>query len=217
MDFAQIFDMLLHVDQVLGTVIQQYGDWVYMILFLIIFSETGLVVFPFLPGDSLIFIAGAFCASGDMDPWLLSSLLTVGAVLGNMVNYWVGSLVGHKVYTHNYRWIDKDALQKTHAFFEKHGGKTIVLCRFVPVIRTFAPFVAGMSGMPFVRFQLFNIGGALLWCVGLIWAGYFFGNIAFIRDHLSTIAVIGVSAAVVPVALGILIKMIKRMYLKYKA
>ena len=175
------------------------------------------MVFPFLPGDSLIFIAGAFCASGDMDPWLLSSLLTVGAVLGNMVNYWVGSLVGHKVYTHNYRWIDKDALQKTHAFFEKHGGKTIVLCRFVPVIRTFAPFVAGMSGMPFVRFQLFNIGGALLWCVGLIWAGYFFGNIAFIRDHLSTIAVIGVSAAVVPVALGILIKMIKRMYLKYKA
>jgi membrane-associated protein len=202
MDFLQFFDMLLHVDKYLGAFIAQYGTLVYAVLFAIVFCETGLVVMPFLPGDSLLFIAGAFCATGAMNTGLLILLLLVAAVSGNTVNYWIGSAIGHKVFTHDYRWIDKEALRKTHAFYERHGGKTIVLARFVPIVRTFAPFVAGVSEMTFAKFQLFNFIGALLWVVGLVAAGYFFGNIPVIRDHLNTIVLIGVGAAVVPLALG---------------
>ena len=202
MDFLQFFDMIIHVDKYLGTFIEQYGTMVYMVLFAIVFCETGLVVLPFLPGDSLLFIAGAFCATGAMNEWLLMGLLIVAAVSGNTVNYWIGRAIGQKVFTHDYRWIDKDALRKTHAFYENHGGKTIILARFVPVVRTFAPFVAGVSAMTFAKFQFFNIVGALAWVVGLVVAGYFFGNIPLIRDHLNTIVIVGVGAAVIPVALG---------------
>lgn len=202
MDFMQYLDMIVHVDKYLGTFIAQYGTAIYAVLFAIVFCETGLVVVPFLPGDTLLFVAGAFCASGAMETWLLVLLLVIAAVTGNTVNYWIGRAIGHKVFTHDYRWLDKAALTKTHAFYENHGGKTIVLARFVPIVRTFAPFVAGVSEMTFTKFQTFNVIGALLWVAGLVAAGYFFGNIPVIRNHLSAIVLIGVGAAVVPVALG---------------
>lgn len=200
MEFSQLIDLLLHVDKSLGIMLATYGPAVYALLFVIVFAETGLVVFPFLPGDTLLFVGGAFCASGAMNVWLLVGLLIVAAVTGNTVNYFVGRTIGHKVYTHNYRWLDRTSLQKTHAFFEIHGGKTIVLARWLPVVRTFAPFVAGVSEMSPRKFQLYNVSGAALWVATLVAAGYFFGNIPLIRDHLNTIVLIGVAAAVVPVA-----------------
>jgi len=202
MDFMDFLGMVLHVDKYLGMFIAQYGTMVYAVLFAIVFCETGLVVLPFLPGDTLLFVAGAFCATGAMNEWILIALLITAAVSGNTVNYWIGSAIGHKVFTHDYRWLDKDALRKTHAFYENHGGKTIILARFIPVVRTFAPFVAGVSEMTFAKFQFFNIVGAAAWVVGLVAAGYFFGNIPIIRDHLTTIVLLGVGAAVIPVALG---------------
>jgi membrane-associated protein len=211
MDFMQFFDMILHVDKTLGMLLEQYGLYVYAVLFAIIFCETGLVVLFFFPGDTLLFIAGAFCATGQMDLGLLIFLLVVAAVSGNTLNFWIGEKIGQRVFTHDYKWINKDALRRTHTFFEKHGGKTIILARFVPVVRTFAPFVAGVSDMTHARFQFYNITGALLWVISLVTAGYFFGNIPVVRDHLTTIVLVGVSAAVVPVALGGLWKVSKRM------
>ncbi|TDK66554.1 VTT domain-containing protein [Sapientia aquatica] len=202
MDLMQFFDMILHVDKTLGLFIDQYGTAIYVILFAIVFCETGLIVLPFLPGDSLLFIAGTFCATGAMDVWLLCVLLILAAVLGNTVNYWVGSAIGHKVYEKDYAWLDKAALQKTHSFYEKHGGKTIILARFLPIVRTFAPFVAGVSEMTHKKFQLFNVIGALLWVVLLVSAGYFLGAIPLLRDHLNTIVLVGVGAAIVPLLLG---------------
>ncbi|HEY9572543.1 MAG TPA: VTT domain-containing protein [Pusillimonas sp.] len=204
-----LFNMILHIDQFLGDWVTQYGEWIYLVLFLIIFGETGLVVLPFLPGDSLLFIAGAFGASGLLDPVMLSGILIVAAVLGNTVNYSIGRYIGPKVFTSDSRFLDRNALIKTHAFYEKHGGKTIVLSRFLPIFRTFAPFVAGVGSMNVLRFQLFNISGAVLWVGGLVTLGYFFGNVPIIKEHLSTIVLIGVSAAAVPVVLGALWKLFK--------
>lgn len=212
MDLMQFFSMLLHVDETLGMLLANYGIYVYAVLFAIVFCETGLVVLFFFPGDTLLFIAGAFCATGEMNYALLSALLILAAVTGNTLNYWIGSRIGQRVFTHDYRWINKEALQKTHDFFERHGGKTIILARFVPVVRTFAPFVAGVSAMPHSRFQLFNITGAVLWVVSLVTAGYFFGNIPVVRDHLTAIVLVGVGAAVVPMALGGLYKYGRRMF-----
>lgn len=202
MDFVQFLDMLVHVDKAMGTLIQNYGVYVYAVLFAIVFCETGLVVLFFFPGDTLLFIAGAFCATGEMNLGLLIFLLTTAAVLGNTTNYWIGEAIGQRVFTHDYRWINKDALRRTHEFFERHGGKTIILARFVPVVRTFAPFVAGVSDMTHSRFQMFNVTGALLWVVSLTVAGYLFGNAPFVRDHLTAIVLFGVGIAVVPMALG---------------
>lgn len=202
MDFMQFIDVILHVDKSLGFLIQEYGTLIYAVLFLIIFCETGLVVVPFLPGDTLLFIGGAFCATGEMNIWALLGLLIIAATTGNTLNYWIGRKIGEKVFTHDYRWLDQKALQRTHAFYERHGGKTIILSRFVPVVRTFAPFVAGVSQMTFSKFQSFNISGGLLWVIGLVSAGYFFGNIPVIRDHLTTIVLVGVGAAAIPVAMG---------------
>ena len=199
MDFAQMLDLLLHIDKSLDSMLVNYGSMVYVLLFAIVFAETGLVVFPFLPGDTLLFVGGAFCANGAMHAGLLISLLAIAAIAGNTVNYYVGRAIGTKVFTRNYRWLDRAALEKTHSFFEAHGGKTIVLARWLPVIRTFAPFVAGVSGMGLGRFQIYNVSGALLWVVVLVMGGYFFGNIPVIRDHLNTIVLIGVAAAVLPV------------------
>ncbi len=210
MDLMHILEMILHVDKYLGDVIAQYGTLVYIVLSGIVFGETGLVVLPFLPGDTLLFIGGAFCASGAMNIWLLMAAVITAAVAGNTVNYWIGSAIGHRVFTQDYRWIDKAALQKTHSFYEKHGGKTIILSRFIPIVRTFAPFVAGVSDMTFAKFQFYNITGAVLWVVSLVSAGYFFGNIPGVRDHLSTIVLIGVGAAVLPLALGALWKGLQR-------
>ncbi|MBB1628008.1 hypothetical protein A9974_22460 [Achromobacter sp. UMC71] len=201
--------MVLHIDQTLGVWVQQYGVWVYLVLFLIVFAETGLVVLPFLPGDSLLFIAGAFGATGNLDPILLAVLLIVAAVTGNTLNYAIGRYIGPRVFSMNLRFLDRGALMRTHAFYEKHGGKTIVMSRFIPVVRTFAPFVAGVADMPVARFQLFNITGALLWVIGLVAAGYFFGNIPLVREHLNTIVLLGLAAAIVPVVGAALFKLLR--------
>ena len=210
----QFVNLVLHIDKFLGVFIQQYGAWVYAVLFLIVFCETGLVVLPFLPGDSLLFIGGAFCASGEMNLGLLIVLLLVAAVGGNTLNYLIGKAIGPKVFNSHIpvleRFLDRAALQKTHNFYEKHGGKTIVLARFIPVVRTFAPFVAGASQMTLSRFQLFNFVGALVWVLLLVLLGYFFGNIPFIRQYLNVIVLVGIGAAVVPVVLGALWKMLRK-------
>ncbi len=202
MELSQFFDMILHVDKALPDMLAAYGAAVYVLLFIIVFAETGLVVFPFLPGDTLLFMGGALCADGSMDIWLLMTLLIIAAVTGNSVNYMIGKSIGNKAFTHNYRWLDRHALQKTHLFFETHGGKTIVLARWLPVVRTFAPFVAGISQMSMVKFQFFNISGAALWVAVLVTSGYHFGTIPFIKDHLNTIVLIGLAAAAVPVMLA---------------
>jgi membrane-associated protein len=206
--------LILHIDKSLGFFIQHYGGWVYAVLFLIVFCETGLVVLPFLPGDSLLFIGGAFAASGSMDLGALIALLLIAAILGNTVNYWIGRAIGPKVFDTHIpvleRFLDREALRKTQGFYERHGGKTIVLARFVPIVRTFAPFVAGASAMKASRFQLFNILGALIWVLLLVLLGYFFGNIPFIRQYLNVIALVGVCAAIVPIALGALWKVMRR-------
>jgi len=202
MNLSPLLDWILHVDkQHLEDLIRNYGSLVYFLLAAIVFSETGLVVTFFLPGDTLLFIGGAICAGGGMNVWFLMALLIVAAVSGSTLNYWIGSYIGQKVFTHNYRWIDQDALKKTHAFYERFGGITMVLSRFVPVVRTFAPFVAGVSEMTFSKFQAFNVSGAVLWVLLIVSCGYFFGNIPIFRDHLDKIILLGIGVAVVPVAL----------------
>ena len=208
MDLMQLFDMILHVDKMLDEVIKQYGTLAYFVLFAIIFCETAFVIFPFLPGDSLLFIAGAFSATGSLNIVVVITLFVLASVLGNTANYWIGSLIGHKILEKNYGWLDKNALMKTHEFYEKHGGKTVVLARFIPIVRTFAPFVAGISEMTHKTFQTFNVLGALLWIFSLVLCGYFFGNIPFIRDHLNTIVLFGVGVAIIPVILGAVWKLI---------
>ncbi|MGG1946263.1 DedA family protein [Trinickia sp. NRRL B-1857] len=206
--------LILHIDKFLGDFVHHYGAWVYAVLFLIVFCETGLVVLPFLPGDSLLFIGGAFCASGEMSLPSLIALLLVASIGGNSVNYWIGRAIGPKVFNTHIpvleRFLDRAALQKTHNFYERHGGKTIVLARFIPVVRTFAPFVAGVSDMRMGRFQFFNVTGAALWVLLLVLAGYFFGNIPFIRQYLNLIVLVGVGAAIVPVALAAVYKLLRK-------
>ncbi len=206
----QLSDLLLHIDSHLDLVVQQYGYWAYGLLFAIVFSETGLVVAPFLPGDSLLFISGAYCATEHFNYWTLSIGLVLAAVAGNTVNYFIGRWIGHRIFGSDFRWIDQDALRKTHNFYEKHGGKTIILARFLPIIRTFAPFVAGISEMAFGRFQLFNIVGASLWVFGLVAAGYFFGNIPIVRQNLNIIVLVGVAAAALPILLATLLRLVRR-------
>ncbi|MFM0417558.1 VTT domain-containing protein [Paraburkholderia aromaticivorans] len=207
-------NLVLHIDKFLGDFIHVYGAWVYAVLFLIVFCETGLVILPFLPGDSLLFIGGAFCATGEMNIGLLIVLLLVAAISGNTVNYMIGRAIGPRVFNSHIpfleRFLDRSALQKTHNFYEKHGGKTIVLARFIPVVRTFAPFVAGASEMTVSRFQLFSFAGAFFWVLLLTLLGYFFGNIPFIRQYLNVIVLVGIGAAVVPVVLGALWKMMRK-------
>ncbi|HEX8955299.1 MAG TPA: VTT domain-containing protein [Burkholderiaceae bacterium] len=198
------FDLILHVDKYMGEVIRQYGSLIYLLIAAIVFSETGFVVLFFLPGDTLLFIGGAFCASGQMHVGLLMLLLIAAAVAGNTLNYFIGRFIGHKVFTHNYRWLNQDALRKTHKFYEKYGGITVVLSRFLPVLRTFAPFVAGVSEMTLTKFQAYNFGGAALWVSLLVSLGYFFGNIPIFHDHLNSIVMIGVGAALLPVVVGAL-------------
>jgi len=193
---AQLVDMILHLDATLGQVIADYGVWVYALLFLIIFCETGLVVTPILPGDSLLFVAGAFAAKGDLNLALLLTSLSVAAILGNSANYAIGSYLGPRVFLWpDSRFFNRAALERAHRFYEKHGGKTLVITRFMPILRTFTPFVAGVSSMSFSRFQFFNVGGALLWIASLTIAGYFFGNLPFIKNNLTLVilAIIGVS------------------------
>lgn len=210
----QFVNLVLHIDKFLGVFIQQYGAWVYAVLFLIVFAETGLVIVPFLPGDSLLFIGGAFAASGEMSLSALILLLIVASVTGNTLNYMIGRAIGPAVFNTRIRglerFLDRAALQKTHDFYVRHGGKTIVLARFIPVVRTFAPFVAGVSQMSMKRFQFFNFAGAFFWVLLLVLLGYFFGNIPFIRNYLNVIVLVGIGAAVVPVIIGGVWKMLRK-------
>ena len=186
-----LLDFFLHLDVHLGELILNYGGWTYAILFLIIFMETGFVVTPFLPGDSLLFAAGTFAALGSLDPILLFFLLFAAAVLGDSVNYWIGSVVGLRAFEKKRRFLNQEHLEKTQRFFEKHGGKTIILARFVPIVRTFAPFVAGVGTMKYRNFVLYNILGAFLWTSLLVFSGYFIGNIPFVKENFE-IAIMGI-------------------------
>ncbi len=185
METLQFFiDILLHLDQHLDWVIRTYGTWTYAILFLIIFCETGLVITPFLPGDSLLFAAGTFVALGSLEMGLLTILLSLAAIAGDTVNYWIGHAMGPKVFTReNSRLLNKEHLERTHRFYQKYGGKTIILARFIPIIRTFAPFVAGIGAMAYRRFIVFNVAGGIAWIFLLILSGYYFGNIPFVRNN----------------------------------
>lgn len=190
-----LISFILHIDQHLLEFVRDYGVWVYAILFLIIFVETGLVVMPLLPGDSLLFAAGAIAATGAMDPVLLSGLLLIAAVLGDSVNYQIGRYIGPRVFDMNLRLIKRDHLLKTQSFFETHGGKTIIFARFLPIIRTFAPFIAGVSHMHYPRFLMFNLIGGTAWILSLLWLGYFFGNLPIVKDNFTYVvfAIIGIS------------------------
>ena len=202
---TQFIDIVLHLDKHLAILVQQYGLWIYGILFVIIFSETGFVVTPFLPGDSLLFVAGALAALGEggMDIFVLMGVLTTAAVLGNTVNYHIGRYLGPKAFHwENSRFFNRDALVKTHAFYEKHGGKTLVISRFLPLFRTFAPFVAGIGAMSYAKFQTFNLIGALAWVVSLCLAGYWLGNMPWVKANL-TLIILGIIAfSLLPVAVG---------------
>jgi membrane-associated protein len=187
---AWFIDVVLNLDKHLIEMVEQYGAWIYAILFAIIFSETGFVVTPFLPGDSLLFVAGAVAATGGMNVHLLVALLIAAAVLGNSVNYAVGRWLGRHFFTNRgSRWLNPAHLEKAHAFYEEHGGKAVVISRFLPIVRTYIPFVAGMAAMEPVRYTAFNVAGALLWVGSLCYAGYFFGNIPWIRGNLTAIIV----------------------------
>ena len=196
------WDLLVNLDRHLAALLQQYGPWVYLLLFAIIFSETGFVVTPFLPGDSLLFVAGALAAGGGMDVHLLALVLVAAAVLGNTVNYSIGYLIGPKVFQwEGTRFFNRKALDRAHAFYEKHGGMTIVITRFVPILRTFAPFVAGIARMTYLRFFAYNLAGALAWVLLLLYAGYWFGNVPVVKQNLSLV-IIGVSVlSVMPIVI----------------
>ncbi len=202
---ALLWDIAVHLDKHLAALLAQYGLWVYAILFLIIFSETGFVVTPFLPGDSLLFVAGALAGAGSMDMWVLNGSLIAAAVLGNSVNYSIGRYLGPKVFHwENSRFFNKAALMKTHVFYERHGGKTLILSRFIPILRTFAPFVAGIGAMTYLRFQAFNVSGALLWVASLTVAGYLFGNLPVVKNNLSLVILAIIVISVLPAVIGYL-------------
>ena len=184
---AQLWDIVVHLDRHLQWLVANYGVWIYVILFAIVFAETGLVVTPFLPGDSLLFVCGALAAVGGLDMTLLVVVLISAAVIGDSVNYSFGRWLGPRVFREDRKWLNRKHLDRTHEFYERHGGKTIVIARFVPIIRTYAPFVAGIGAMGYTRFLAYNVGGAVLWVVSLGYAGYFFGNIPWVKQNLSLV------------------------------
>lgn len=202
MELIQWFiDLILHLDDHLVELLQQYGIWIYAILFLIVFAETGLVVTPFLPGDSLLFAIGALTAidtSGTLTLPGSISVLLAAAILGNTCNYAIGRAIGPPAFSGRYRLLKVQYLEQTQEFFDKHGGKTIVLSRFLPILRTFAPFVAGVGRMTYSRFQLFNVTGALAWVVSLVGAGYLFGNIPIVRDNFGIVTIVIIAVSLLP-------------------
>jgi membrane-associated protein len=200
----QFADFFLHLDRHLTELVAQYGKLTYAILFGIIFAETGLVVTPFLPGDSLLFAAGALAALGAMDPWLLALLLMVAAILGNFVNYQIGRWVGPKAFSGEIKWLRKDYLERTHAFFEKHGVVAIILTRFAPILRTFAPFVAGVGQMSYTRFMVLNTTGGVLWVGLFVGAGYFFGNLPQVKHNFSLVILGIIAVSFLPIAIEML-------------
>lgn len=195
-----LIDLILHLDRYLDIIIQRFEVWTYLILFFVIFMETGFVVTPFLPGDSLIFAAGAFSArpGSPLNISVLFALLCLAAVIGDTVNYWIGHYIGPRAFSGNIRWLKKEYLDRTHAFFEKHGGKTIILARFVPIIRTFAPFVAGVGEMTYWRFLTYNVVGGVLWVALFSFGGYFFGNLPVVEKNFSLVIIAIVVLSVMP-------------------
>lgn len=201
---SQLVDFVLHVDTYLNDIIVRYGAWTLAILFLIIFIETGVVIMPFLPGDSLIFAAATFAARGALNPWALFILLSIAAVLGDTVNYWIGHRIGSKAYTGEVRWIKKDHMERTTAFFDKHGGKAIFLARFVPIVRTFAPFVAGVGQMNYGFFLRWNVIGGITWVGIFTLLGYFFGNIPFVQHNFELVIIAIIVISVIPAVIEVL-------------
>lgn len=190
------WDLIVHLDRHLAALLQQYGVWIYLILFVIVFCETGLVVTPFLPGDSLLFVSGALWAAAGMEAHYLVATLIGACLLGDNCNYWIGRYFGPRVFRWDNSWLfNRRALDKTSEFYERHGGKTLIIARYVPLVRTFAPFVAGIGRMPYARFLAFSVAGAVLWVFSLVYLGYFFGNIPIIRQNLTVVifAIIGLS------------------------
>ncbi len=203
--FTLFLDVVLNLDDHLQALVASHGAWIYLILFLIVFCETGLVVTPFLPGDSLLFVAGTVAAAGGMDIHLLVLLLIIAAILGDAVNYGVGHFIGPRVFkSSESRWLNPKHLERAHEFYEKYGGKTIIIARFVPIIRTYAPFVAGAANMTYAKFALFNVSGAILWVMSLGYAGYFFGNLPVIRDNLSLVIIGIIILSILPGVVEIL-------------
>lgn len=196
-----IIDFILHLDKYLGAIIQDYGTWTYAILFLIIFVETGVVVLPFLPGDSLLFAAGSLVAlpGSPLNVWVMMGLLIVAAVLGDTLNYHIGDYLGPRVFRENSRFLKREYLIRTQEFYEKHGAKTIILARFIPIIRTFAPFVAGVGTMSYTKFLSYNVVGGVLWVASLTSAGYFFGTIPIVQKNFSLVVLAIIGLSILPV------------------
>lgn len=203
-------DFFLHLDRHLAEVTARYGTWTYAILVAIVFCETGLVVTPFLPGDSLLFTAGAISALGSLDPWVLNLLLFIAVISGDNVNYWIGRFIGPRAFTGHYRFLRREHLERTHAFFERHGGSTVVLARFVPIVRTFTPFVAGVGAMSYPRFLAYSLAGGAFWVTAFLWAGFFFGNLPTVRENFSLVVLGIIVISVLPILIGILKERRKR-------
>jgi len=188
--FATLWDLALHLDRHLALFVAEHGTWVYALLFAIVFCETGLVVTPFLPGDSLLFVAGTLAAAGGMDIVVVMSVLVGAALCGDNVNYWIGRWAGPRVFHYrDSRWLNPKHLERTHAFYERHGGKTVIIARFVPIVRTYVPFVAGVGAMPYLRFLAFSVAGALIWVLSLCLTGYFFGNLPLVKNNLTLVII----------------------------
>lgn len=193
------FDIFMHLDKHLGAVIQSYGAWTYLILFLIIFCETGLVVTPILPGDSLLFAAGAFAGIGVLQVEIILGLLTAAAILGDTVNYWVGHFMGPKIFhKEKVKFLNREYLERTHRFYEKYGGKTIIIGRFVPIIRTFAPFVAGIGSMTYGKFIIYNVAGGIIWIAVFVLGGYYFGNIPMVKSNFTLVIMAIIFISILP-------------------
>ncbi len=194
-----LMDLVLHLDKHLDSLVAQFGPWIYVIVFIIVFCETGLVVTPFLPGDSLLFALGALAARPEgLNLWVLLAVLVVAAILGDSVNYWIGHFLGDKIQHRFPKLIKPEHIKRTHEFYERYGGKTIIIARFVPIVRTFAPFVAGVGSMTYSRFMMFNVSGALLWVGLLVPAGYFFGNMEIVRKNFSLVVLVIIFLSILP-------------------
>jgi membrane-associated protein len=193
-----LIQLILHMDKYLGQIIQDYGTWTYLLLFIVIFIETGVVIFPFLPGDSLLFAAGTFAGMGYLNIGILFGILAIAAIAGDTANYWIGHSIGPRAFSGNIRFLKKEYLDRTHAFYEKHGGKTIIIARFIPIIRTFAPFIAGVGEMTYGKFISYNVIGGLAWVALFTLGGYFFGNLPFVQDNFSFVIIAIIFISVLP-------------------
>lgn len=206
-----LFDFIMNIDKHLTEIAKDYGTWTYLVLFLIIFCETGLVVTPFLPGDSMIFVIGALAASGELNLLSITLLLIAAAILGDTVNYHIGKFIGPKIFhKENVRFLKKEYLVRTHEFYERHGGKTIIIARFIPIIRTFAPFVAGMGSMSYGRFIAYNIIGGIVWVTLFIFGGYFFGNIPLVEENFTLVILAIIFISVLPGVIAFLKSKLKK-------